>query len=99
MLVVAEVCAVHVARTAPVATYYANGYDVPTQQFYTQRSFISPDFLQVDAFLNLKMKRARMFFKYNNFVQLFTKQGYFPTPYYPGQANILDFGFDWSFYD
>jgi hypothetical protein len=81
------------------SAYYANGYDVPTHQFYTQRSFLNTNFVVVDGFFNWKMKRGRIFLKYNNIVQAITKTGYFPTPYYPGQANILDFGFDWSFYD
>jgi hypothetical protein len=81
------------------SAYYANGYDVPTQQFYTQRSFLNTNFVVLDGFFNWKMKRGRIFLKYNNIVQAITKTGYFPTPFYPGQANILDFGFDWSFYD
>jgi hypothetical protein len=32
-------------------------------------------------------------------VQAITGEGWFPTPYYPGQSNVVDFGFDWSFYD
>jgi Putative porin len=79
--------------------YYANGYDVPTQQFYRQRTFRSNDYLVLDGFFNWKMKRGRMFFKYNNIVQAIKGTGYFPTPYYPAQANVFDFGFDWSFYD
>jgi hypothetical protein len=53
----------------------------------------------VDVFFNAKIKRARVFFKYNNILQLITRTGYFTTPQYPGQRNTLDFGFDWSFYD
>jgi hypothetical protein len=53
----------------------------------------------VDVFFNAKIKRGRVFFKYNNIFQLITKQGYFATPQYPGQRNVIDFGFDWSFYD
>jgi hypothetical protein len=30
---------------------------------------------------------------------LFNNYGNIPTPYYPGIKNLLDFGFDWSFYD
>lgn len=81
------------------SAYFANGYDMPTQQFYTQQSFRSNAFPVVDIFFNWKMKRGRIFFKYNNLVQALTKTGYLPTPYYPGQANILDFGFDWIFFD
>jgi len=81
------------------SAYYASGYDVPTQQFYTQTLYKTPDFPIVDVFFSMRVKRARIFFKYNNLVQAFTKQGYMPTPYYPGQRNAIDFGFDWSFYD
>lgn len=79
--------------------YNAMGYDVPTQQFYVQQTYSTPAFPIVDVFFGARIKRARILFKYNNLVQLFTKQGYMPTPYYPGQRNIIDFGFEWSFYD
>lgn len=81
------------------SAYYAPGYDPAIQQFYNQDQFESPAFPLVDLFFNAKIKRARIFFKYNNVMQLVWKRGYFPTPYYPGQRNIVDFGFDWSFYD
>lgn len=81
------------------SSYYALGYDPAIQQFYTQDEFLSPAFPVVDIFLNAKVKRARIFFKYNNVLQIFSDTGYFATPYYPGQRNIFDFGFDWSFYD
>ena len=81
------------------SAYYAPGYDPAIQQFYNQDVFESPAFPLVDIFFNAKIKRARVFFKYNNLMQIFTERGYLPTPYYPGQRNVLDFGFDWSFYD
>lgn len=81
------------------SAYYAPGYDPAIQQFFNQDYFESPAFPIVDIFFNSKIKRARVFFKYHNLMQLFWKTGYLPTPYYPGQRNIFDFGFDWSFYD
>ena len=81
------------------SAYYAMGYDPAIRQFYTQTDFEAPSFPIVDLFFSAKIKRGRVFFKYNNLIQAFTKSGYFPTPYYPGQSNVLDFGFDWSFYD
>lgn len=81
------------------SAYYAPGYDVATQQFYNQDVFESPAFPLVDLFFNAKIKRARIFFKYNNILQIALGRGYLPTPYYPGQRSIFDFGFDWSFYD
>lgn len=81
------------------SAYYAPGYDPAILQFYNQDIFESPAFPVVDIFFNAKIKRARIFLKYNNVMQLMLKRGYLPTPYYPGQRNIFDFGFDWSFYD
>jgi hypothetical protein len=79
--------------------YFANGYDPAIRQFYVQKEFEAFSFPLIDIFLNIKIKRGRVFLKYHNLVQAIRKTGYLPTPYYPGQANIIDFGFDWSFYD
>lgn len=81
------------------SSYYAMGYDVPTQQFYVQKDYKVPSFPLVEVFFATRIKRGRIFLKYHNLVQMITKQGYMPTPYYRGQGSILDFGFDWSFYD
>jgi hypothetical protein len=81
------------------SSYYAPGYDVASRQFYTQTTIKVPAFPVIDIFFNAKIKRGRIFLKYHNLVQVFTKEGYLPTPYYPGQKNIVDFGFDWQFYD
>jgi hypothetical protein len=79
--------------------YFAPGYDPAVRQFFNQDDFELSAFPVLDIFINAKVKRGRIFIKYNNLMQVFTKYGYFATPYYPGQRNILDFGFDWSFYD
>lgn len=81
------------------SAYYAPGYDVASRQFYTQTFFKVPSFPLIDVFFNAKIKRGRIFLKYHNLIQAFTKEGYLPTPYYPGQKNVVDFGFDWQFYD
>lgn len=81
------------------SAYYAPGYDPAIQQFYNQNDFESPAIPLVDLFFNAKIKRARVFFKYNNALQLIRGAGYFASPYYPGQRTVFDFGFDWSFYD
>ena len=85
-------------------SYYPLAYDLPIQQFYVQEQITGaslrvPAFPIVDIFFNARIKRGRIFFKYHNLIQAFTQQGYMPTPTYPGQRNIIDFGFDWSFYD
>ena len=79
--------------------YFAPGYDLPIQQFYTQLNMQTPAFPVMDVFLNAKIKRGRIFIKYHNLLKIFNEYGYVPTPFYPGQKNVVDFGFDWSFYD
>lgn len=79
--------------------YYAQGYDPAIMQFYVQDDFQVPFFPVMDIFFNAKINRGKFFIKYNNFLQLFRENGYFLTPYYPAQKNILDFGFYWAFYD
>jgi hypothetical protein len=81
------------------SAYFAMGYDPAIQQFYTQDNFQVPAYPIIDLFFNAKIKRGRIFIKYHNLNQFITKQGYLPTPYYPGVKNLIDFGFDWSFYD
>jgi hypothetical protein len=81
------------------SAYYAPAYDPAIRQFYNQDDFEVNAFPVIDLFFNAKIKRGRILLKWNNLVQLVTGTGYFPTPYYPGQRNIIDFGFDWSFYD
>ncbi len=81
------------------SAYTALGYDPAIQQFYVQNDVISPAFPLVDVFLNGKIKTGKFFVKYHNMVQLFTKSGHLPTPDYPGQRNILDFGFELLLFD
>jgi hypothetical protein len=81
------------------SAYYAPGYDFVVQQFYVQQDFRTPAFPVIDLFLNTRIKRARIFLKYNNVLKMFNDFANIPTPYYPGIKNIIDFGFDWSFYD
>jgi hypothetical protein len=81
------------------SAYPAPGYDPAIRQFYIQNEFIVPAAPIVDIFVNVKIKRGRVFFRYHNLMQAFTGEGYMPTPYYPGIPNTIDFGFDWSFYD
>jgi hypothetical protein len=94
------------------SAYDAMGYNVPLRQFYIpnesrkdgpggyeRKTFQVPAHPIVDVFINAKVKRGRIFFKYHNLIQAFTGKGYMPTPNYPGQPNSFEFGFDWSFYD
>lgn len=81
------------------SAYRALGYDPAIQQFYNQNTTTVPSFLLADIFFAGKFKRGRFFIKYHNLVQRFTQSGYLPTPGYPGQRSIMDFGFDLLLFD
>ncbi len=81
------------------SAYHALGYDLAIQQFYLQDAFVSPAYPLVDVFVTGKMRRARFFFMFHNLVQTFTHSGYMPTPGYPGQKSVVDFGFDFLLFD
>jgi hypothetical protein len=81
------------------SAYDAPAYDPALRQFYNQNDFKLNAYPLIDVFLNAKIIRGRIFLKWHNVVQVFRQTGYFTTPFYPGQRNIIDFGFDWSFYD
>lgn len=89
------------------SAYKAMGYDPAIQSYYVQNSLTVPAYPIVDIFFNAKMKRGRFFVKYHNLLQAITGiedanmpvPGHMPTPYFPGQRNILDFGFDILLFD
>lgn len=81
------------------SAYPALSYDVAIRQFYNQHITEVGAFPLVNLFFNAKIKRGRIFVQWHNPVQAITREGYLPTPGYPGQRNAIDFGFDWSFYD
>lgn len=99
------------AYDVPTAQYYIQGEKINTPFLTNNRNevpgsplppgprFQSPAFPIIDLFLSARIKRGRIFFRYNNVLHQFTNKGYFPTPTYPGQRSMIDFGFDWSFYD
>jgi hypothetical protein len=79
--------------------YQAMGYDIPIQQYYIQNNEAIGAALLVDPFLNAKLKRGRLWVKYHNLMQLIQQTGYIVTPGYPGQRNVLDFGFELILFD
>jgi hypothetical protein len=81
------------------SSYHALGYDPAIQSFYVQSAASYLAYPLVDVFFTGKMRRGRFFVKYHNLVQAFTKSGYLPTPNYPGQFPLIDFGFDFLLFD
>lgn len=81
------------------SSYYAYGYMPATRSFYVQNEKKLGDYIFADVFLNLKIKRAYLFLKYNNLGFLFNDYRYYMVPSYPMKDGAFRFGISWSFYD
>lgn len=80
--------------------YYADAYMPATQQFHLQDRFNVYAYPVLDAFLNFRINRTRVLFRYNHLnSNLLGRPGYFVTPGYTGLNGMLDVGINWSFFD
>ena len=79
-------------------SYYALAYAPEIQQFYLQDDFQIEAFYAVDAFLNVKVDKLRVFLKMTHANQP-QDGGYFITPGYPGEGRMIGLGARWLFFD
>ncbi|MBW8050964.1 MAG: hypothetical protein FVQ77_11625 [Cytophagales bacterium] len=82
-----------------MSSYYADGYMPVTHQFYLQNVFPVAAYPVVDVFINMRIKRVRLFLKSAHINQGFPANGYFVTPYYTGLKRRFDLGLNWLFFD
>ena len=54
---------------------------------------------EIGNILNIKLKRARFFFKVEQSNYLFIEDYYFYFPYYPTYGTSFKIGISWNFYD
>ena len=80
-------------------SYYADAYMPATRSFYLQDEKEIGDYIYADVFLNLQIKRARLFIKYQNLGSLAQDYRYYTVPSYPMQDHGYRFGLSWMFYD
>lgn len=52
-----------------------------------------------DVFVNLKVRTARLFLRIPQVSESLFEEGYFTTPFYPGQPFAIDLGIKWQFFD
>lgn len=81
------------------SAYFANAYNPAIQEFHQQNDFEISSFGLLDIFVNIKINRGIVYFKYINLGQAISNEGYFTSPRYTGQKNGIDFGVKWAFYD
>jgi hypothetical protein len=81
-------------------SYYAQGYNPGTAQFYNQREKQVGDYVWMDVFVNAKWKRMRILLKFQHLNDdLFGGRNYFSVLHYPMNQRIFKIGVSWNFYD
>lgn len=81
------------------SNYMADGYMPASGLFYRQFKHEQVDYHCLDVFINVKIKRARFYFKYHYLNSIISKNYYFTSPYYPSPEPLFKFGLAWTFYD
>jgi hypothetical protein len=79
--------------------YYGYAYQPATSQFYLQNERKLGNYPYLDAFVNVKHKRARLFFKTEHFNADWLAPEYFSVLHYPGNHRVYKFGLSWTFYN
>jgi hypothetical protein len=79
--------------------YLGNAYMPATGVFYLQDEQTIGGYPFLDVFLAVRLKRARMFFSYNNVLSGIPSNNYFTVANYPVKPRFLRLGIGWTFYD
>jgi hypothetical protein len=82
------------------SSFFAEAYNPTFQQFHLQNRFNVYAYPVADLFLDFRINRTRVLFKYNHLNSGFMAQeGYFVTPDYTGYRSLLDLGISWYLFD
>lgn len=79
--------------------WYQDAYMPALRAFYKQREYVSGNYPYLDAFVNLNIKRARLFVKYEHFNAGLMNYNYILVPDYPQADAAFKFGISWLFFD
>ena len=81
------------------AKYYARAFDPALQEFYLQKSTQIGEYLYLNAFVKLKLKRVNLYVNYSNLGAHFFGKNYFEVPEYPLSPAGIYYGLSWRFYN
>jgi hypothetical protein len=79
--------------------YYPYTYMPATGRFFRQDQEQTGNYPFINVFLNLKLKRTRIFVMYDHVNSGFTGYNYFMVPSYPMNVRMFRYGIAWTFYD
>jgi hypothetical protein len=84
-------------------TYHPYGYMPATGRFYRQESLTAGNYPYINLFINLKVKRTRIFVMFDHvnagLMGLSTRYNYLMVPDYPQNIRMLRYGLAWTFYN
>ncbi len=79
--------------------YHAYAYMPATGRFYNQSLVKTGNYPFINVFLNLKLKRTRIFIMFDHVNSGLMSYNYLLTPYYPLNIRMLRYGLAWTFYN
>ncbi len=79
--------------------YYGYAYMPAISAFYRQSEKKIGGYPIVDIFLNIQLKRARFFFKFEHINSGLLERNYFSILHYPRNERMFKAGITWNFYD
>ncbi len=79
--------------------YHPYAYMPATGRFYRQDTETEGDYPYINAFLNLKLKRTRIFVMYDHLNSGMMGYNYYNVPTYPMNIRMFRYGLSWTFYD
>jgi len=80
-------------------SYYSYSYMPATGIFYLQNMTKTGNYPVINAFLNIKLKRTRIFLGYDHINYGLMGYNYFLSPYYPMNIRMFKYGLAWTFYN
>ncbi len=79
--------------------YNPYSYMPATGIFFRQEGIKTGNYPFIDVFLNLKLRRTRIFIMYDHLNSGYMGYDYFMIPDYPMNARMLRYGLAWTFYN
>jgi hypothetical protein len=79
--------------------YYADAWMPASKQFYLQSDRKVGNYVYIDVFLSLKIKRAFIFLALDHVNSGLMGYKYYTTPHYPSVDRTFKFGVSWLFHD
>ncbi len=79
--------------------YHPYSYMPATGRFYRQNLVTSGNYPFINVFLNLKLRRARIFLMYDHLNSGLMGYDYFMIPHYPQNFRMFRYGIAWTFYN